>query len=238
MTTCSSVDVLSPSAVIFAAILPVLLALAMVVSIIIVFGKAGLTPFGVNLPALIINLLCILCLWSINWPWILLIALSTYFVVTGVKSQRVHYVILAGVVAFAIFLGGIGMGALFVGSTPSTFPVLAGSPGGGSYQAFLGLQQNCASYYGTFWVDPNFTPYDSNSATGTTFNYYCSVGWLSAVYFFYVLIAVLYFVMLAFAMIDADWASFLGESRGAEGNRNGGGNGNGNTTNTTKGDAI
>jgi len=193
--------------------LPLAFVLMLLISAIIVFGKAGFEGKGIVVPALLVNLFCIPALFSPAWPYVLLIAIATYCVVLWSGKMQTPYVLFFAVIVFAIFIGGIGLGYLFVSGGDQTL-VSSGVSGGSPYQSVVALQQTCASYYGTFWVDNQFIPWDSATSTGSGYVDYCSVGWIAAIQFFHVLIVVFYFLMMAGVVASSSEA-------GAEGGRKG-----------------
>lgn len=156
----------------------------------------------IAVPALLITFFCIFVIYSANWPYALLLVLTSFFSAASTKAKIQHkysYVLLAQIVVFAILLGGLSFGVLFVNSNDWAFPILGSTAavGTASVANTVNLQTRCAQYFNYFWREPNARrSWDADLASGNDYWGYCDLMWLSALQFFHVAIVVFFFVMI------------------------------------------
>jgi hypothetical protein len=181
--TCTT-NKMIPASVIRVAILPAVLILVVLLSAVFVVASVGCGEGKTMLiPALLTVVCCLFLVLQQRWPYALALILSCYFAIGTTKAThpaRFQYCLLVEVLAFAIFVGGLGIGDVFVQSAGMFASASTGT--GTPYANLLSQQRACSNYYNYFWVDNSIAAWDADPSE--RFSGLCSFGWLTGVQFF------------------------------------------------------
>jgi len=152
----------------------------------------------ITFPALITTLACIFIMFNPAWPIALLVVLSCFFVIGATKNNQIMAALVAEIIVFAIFLGGLGIGVIWVNANGTNFfnPLASNTaPGYSTRQNIVAMQTTCAQYYNYFWQSAP-QAWNADPAPSHTYWGYCSQGYLSTVQFFQVVVLGGYFLLI------------------------------------------